>query len=538
MKIKLQTQVKLFSLVLLLGLLGACDKDELLDTGDKTFLSPDEIAQNAEGLLIGAYDVFQWQNLGVNQGNARHIYPVMWQGIRADDMVSQWATFWQPGLLLDDLTLVQPNNTNIAALWEKWFTGVQRANAAISVIEASEVENKAQLIAEARFIRAFCYFELVRHWGGVPLYTENFDASTDFSSVGRSSAVEVYAQIETDLSSAIPDLQNKAETPTGRATQAAAQSLLAKVHLSQGNYAEVLTYTSAVIASAEYALESNFADNFTTANEFGIESIFEIDYKSGINNGFFESVGTAAEGSSSYQMFGYIFNNNGAFGNSVPRPELIAIYDDMDTRKDATFITPESILENGPQTCGCLVFNPDGTVVFGDAGNESQWIGTDIYNFFWLVNESSWVSRASMRKYNIGQINTLPQLSQSDLNEKLMRYAEVLLMHAEASLFSGVTSTGGALAISGQDAFDQVRNRAYGGTAPALALTLENLKEERRKELATEGWNRFTDLVRWGDAATALAFKNFQMGRDELLPIPQSEIDVVGTQGLPQNPGY
>ena len=538
MKIKLQTQVKLFSLVLLLGLLGACDKDELLDTGDKTFLSPDEIAQNAEGLLIGAYDVFQWQNLGVNQGNARHIYPVMWQGIRADDMVSQWATFWQPGLLLDDLTLVQPNNTNIAALWEKWFTGVQRANAAISVIEASEVENKAQLIAEARFIRAFCYFELVRHWGGVPLYTENFDASTDFSSVGRSSAAEVYAQIETDLSSAIPDLQNKAETPTGRATQAAAQSLLAKVHLSQGNYAEVLTYTSAVIASAEYALESNFADNFTTANEFGIESIFEIDYKSGINNGFFESVGTAAEGSSSYQMFGYIFNNNGAFGNSVPRPELIAIYDDMDTRKDATFITPESILENGPQTCGCLVFNPDGTVVFGDAGNESQWIGTDIYNFFWLVNESSWVSRASMRKYNIGQINTLPQLSQSDLNEKLMRYAEVLLMHAEASLFSGVTSTGGALAISGQDAFDQVRNRAYGGTAPALALTLENLKEERRKELATEGWNRFTDLVRWGDASTALAFKNFQVGRDELLPIPQSEIDVVGTQGLPQNPGY
>ena len=538
MKIQLHKQYKYVMLLLLAVFMGACDKDELLDTGDKTFLSPDEIAQNAEGLLIGAYDVFQWQNLGVNQGNARHIYPVMWQGIRADDMVSQWATFWQPGLLLDDLPLVQPNNTNIAALWEKWFTGVQRANAAISVLEASEVDNKDQLIAEAQFIRAFCYFELVRHWGGVPLYTENFDASTDFSSVGRASVAEVYAQIEADLEAAIPNLQGRAATPTGRATRGAAQAILAKVHLSQGEYAEVLTYTSALISSGEYALEPNFADNFTTANEFGIESVLEIDYKSGINNGFFESVGTAAEGSSSYQMFGYIFNGNGAFGNSVPRPELIALYEDTDTRKDATFITPESILENGPQSCGCLVFNPDGTVVFGDAGNESQWIGTDIYNFFWLVNESSWVSRASMRKYNIGQITTLPQLSQSDLNEKLMRYAEVLLMHAEASLFSGTTSTGGAPAISGQDAFDQVRDRAYGGSAPAVALSLDNLKLERRKELATEGWNRFTDLVRWGDAASALAFKNFQVGRDELLPIPQSEIDVVGTAGLPQNPGY
>lgn len=518
-------------LVLFALTLVSCDQDELLDVGSETVLREDGLtAEAAEAFIAAAYDPLQWQNLGVNQGNARHIFPVMWQGIRADDMVSQWATFWQPGLLLDDLSLMQPNNTNVAALWQKWFTGVSRANNVIQSLESSDAGNKELIIAEAKFLRAFYYFELVRHFGGVPLITQNPTDVSEVELTARASAAEVYSQIKNDLNEAIPNLLDRGATPEGRATVGAARTLLAKVHLTLGEYADVLTQTNAIILSGEYALENNFADNFTVANEYGIESIFEIGYLAGVNNGYFEAVGTAAEGSSSYQMFGYIFNGNGAFGNSVPRPELIAIYEDEDTRKDATFITPQSNLENGPQTCDCLVFNPDGTVVFGEDGNEGQWIGTDIYNYFWLVNESSWVSRASMRKYNIGQIS-ITQLSQNDLNEKVFRYAEVLLMHAEASLFSG-----GATAISGQEAFDMVRNRAYGGVAPAVALDLNSLKLERRKELATEGWNRFSDLVRWGDAASALAFKNYSQGRDELLPIPLSEIEA--NPLLEQNPGY
>ena len=512
--------------------LVSCDQDELLDVGSETVLREEGLtAEAAEAFIAAAYDPLQWQNLGINEGNAKHIFPVMWQGIRADDMVSQWATFWQPGLLLDDLSLMQSNNTNVAALWQKWFTGVSRANNVIQSLEASDTGNKDLIIAEAKFLRAFYYFELVRHFGGVPLITQNPTDVSEVELTGRATSAEIYSQIKSDLNEAIPNLLNRGETPEGRATTGAARTLLAKVHLTLGEYADVLAQTNEVISSGKYSLEANFADNFTTANEYGSESIFEIGYASGINNGFFESVGTAAEGSSSYQMFGYIFNNNGSFGNSVPRPELIALYEDGDTRKDATFITPQSILENGPQTCDCLVFNPDGTVVFGEEGNENQWIGTDIYNFFWLVNESSWISRASMRKYNIGQNVNIPTISQNDLNEKVFRYAEVLLMHAEASLFDG-----GSTAMSGQEAFNMVRNRAYGGTAPVEALSLETLKLERRKELATEGWNRFTDLVRWGDAATALAFKNYTPGRDELLPIPLSEIEA--NPLLEQNPGY
>ena len=89
-------------------------------------------------------------------------------------------------------------------------------------------------------------------------------------------------------------------------------------------------------------------------------------------------------------MFGYIFNGAvGGFGNSVPRQELIDLYADNDVRKDATFVTPQSVLENGPQSSFC--------------DDEGQWVGTDIYNYFWVPDTPAWESRASMRKYLLPQ---------------------------------------------------------------------------------------------------------------------------------------
>jgi hypothetical protein len=137
-----------------------------------------------------------------------------------------------------------------------------------------------------------------------------------------------------------------------------------------------------------------------------------------------------------------------------------------------------------------------------------------------------------MRKYYITKqvALSLQNIGSSPLNEKVLRYADVLLMHAEASL-----NTGG----DGLTSLNQVIQRAFGNPSHNLtSYTLNDVKLQRRLELATEGWDRFTDLVRWGDAATALAFKHFTAGRDELLPIPQAEIDLVGTSVLPQNPGY
>jgi hypothetical protein len=267
-------------------------------------------------------------------------------------------------------------------------------------------------------------------------------------------------------------------------------------------------YTEIVMQSNAYSLEAQFKSNWDLNNEYGKESIFEIGYQSGINN---LSYASSAQGSTSYLNFGLIPAGTGAFGNGVPRQGLIDQYDNADTRKDASFIVPSTYLP--------------------DLGTTADSAGANAYQFYW-TNPDALISKANMRKYYILKpvALSLQNIGSSPLNEKVFRYADVLLMHAEASL-----NTGG----DGLASLNQVIQRAYGDPSHNLtSYTLNDIKLQRRLELATEGWDRFTDLVRWGDAATALAFKHFTAGRDELLPIPQAEIDLVGTSVLPQNPGY
>jgi hypothetical protein len=513
---------------------------DLLDKEPITELSSGNSLQTESdfvALTNSIYDPLQWQVINSPQ---THHYPVMWQDIRADNCISQWASFWAAGAALDDFDLIRPNSPSVASLWQKWYTMISRANTAIEFINGFggfETEGlQDRLIAEAKFMRAFAYFELMKMWGDVPLITTYIGGTEDQLIYSRSPKAEVYTQIETDLTEAAPALATKGTVELDRATQGAAYTLLAKVHLYQEEYDQVVEYTEMVMEMG-YDLEADFSANFNMNTEHGIESIFEIGYADGFSNIAFESSQARTnQGSSAYQMFGFIFNGAvGGFGNGVPRQSLIDLYDDTDIRKAATFVTPNSVLENGPQSCNCLVFNDDGSPVFGDDGNESQWVGTDIYNYFWVVGTPAWESRASMKKYLLPQAVSpeLLNLGSSPLNEKVFRYADVLLMHAEASLFSNGN-------VDGLSSLNAVIQRAYGGdnSNNLGTYTLDDVKLERRKELATEGWDRFTDLVRWGDAATALAFKGFQAGRDELLPIPQGEIDLVGADVLSQNPGY
>ncbi len=503
---------------LLIIAFSSCDRDDLLEKTPVTDLVEENGIQTEDdiaSLTNACYDVLQWQ---VINGASTHMYPVMFQDIRADNCLSQWASYWTFGIVFDDFTRIQPNNTNIAAMWTKWYTCIARANTALEFIgnfdgfETSGLQNRLE--GEAKFMRAFAYFELVKHFGGVPKIDVYVGSTDDQLVYPRSSVAEIYQLIESDLTSAASSLpvSYDSNADLGRATQGAALTLLAKASLYQGKYSEARQHTETVMGLG-YSLEPNFADNWHLDNEFGVESIFEISYADGFFSDHFESANAVFnQGSSSFQMFGFIFNNaegvpgNGGFGNCVPRQPLIDTYDDADTRKDATFITPET--------------------VFADI--DSAKVGTNNYQYFW-TNPDALESKASSRKYHLPAAVTTSILNMgaSPLNEKILRYSDVLLMHAEAS----VMGAGG----DGQGSLDLVRARA--GLA-SIPLTLENVKAERRRELATEGWDRFTDLVRWGDAASALAFKNFQSGRDELLPIPQSEIDLVGSDVLNQNPGY
>lgn len=503
---------------LVLSTIISCKKD-FLNKAPITELSGNVLSteQDYTALLNASYDPMQWQ---VYNGPSTHMYPVMFQDIRADNCISQWASYWTFGVPFDDLRNIKPNNTNIAALWRKWFTAIARANTATDFIAKFNGFKtpglKDRLLAEAKFVRAFSYFELVKMFGDVPLITTYIGSTDNNLKFPRTPKEQVYAQIEKDLQEAntlLPVTYANA-ADKGRATRGAALTLLAKVELYQKKWSKVKEYTE-IIMTLGYQLETNFASNWSLSNEYGTESIFEIGYVTGFYNNPFES-GDAFknQGSSSYQMFGFIFNGAvGGFGNCVPRNNLINLYQPGDTRKDATII--------------------DSATVFPELNNRTGWdLGIQNYQYFWTIPDAL-QSLASCRKFLIpaSVAAGLTNEGSDPLNEKVFRYSDVLLMHAEAAIMGA----GG----DGLGSLNQVIFRAYGNASHNLSTyTLADVKLQRRLELATEGYDRFTDLVRWGDAATALAYKHYTVGRDEVLPIPQAEIDLVGTGILTQNPGY
>jgi len=497
---------------------SSCNKEALLNKNPITSLnSTNALVTEADytALTSSCYDPIQWQ---VINGAQTHIFPVMFQDIRADNCISQWASYWTYGAVFDDFRLIQSNNTNIAAMWQKWFTAIARANAAMhsdSTFKGFITDSlQVRLIAEAKFVRAFAYFQLVINFGDVPLITSYVGSTSGNVIYPRSPVAAIYAQIQSDLLAAAPRLPlSYSGADLGRATSGAAYTLLAKSSLYQKNFTDTRKYCEIVMNSGKYSLASIFAENFSQDHEYNSEAIFQIGYISGIYSKPFESTDAYAnQGSASYQMFGLIPAGTGAYGNCVPRQDLIDLYDNTDTRKDATVIIPTTFLS--------------------DLGMTAYDAGTQFYQYYW-TNPDALISQASARKYYIPKATalSLTNLGSDGLNENIFRYSDVLLMHAEASVMGG----GG----NGLGSLNQVIQRAFGNASHNLtSYTLADVKLERRLELATEGWDRFTDLVRWGDATTTLAFKHFTPGRDELLPIPQSEIELVGKNVLTQNPGY
>lgn len=519
------TIIKTLSIAFLFVLLSSCR--DLLEKTPEAALGGDSFnsEQNLTAVLYGTYDVLQWQSMG----GGTHVFPVLFQSVRGDDMNSQQANFWGLGARFDDFQLLDANNQSVRFLWKKWYTGVNRANLVIE--KAGEFDGwttdglQEQLIAEAKTLRAFFYFELVKNWGDVPLFTKAL--TTDLPVLARSPKQDVYGQIDRDLTEAVNSggLQSKGGVDAGRITLGTAKTLLAKSKLYQKDYTACTKYCEEVINSGAFALEANFADNFSLSNENGVESILEIQYEDGFNSLYFEQADEQQQGSAMWQMcFTWVAAPWTSFGNMLPRGELLALYDPVkDTRFDATFITQTTDISTASPLLNQNWLGGNGIVdqhiiqAFQGAGSA-------------LATEDMNLSR----KYFISweTLQTLLATSQSPLNEKIIRYAEVLLMHAEAR------TMGGTGTIAGLASLNRVRTRA--GLDALTAYTLDDVKLERRKELATEGWNRFSDLIRWGDAAgnARMTEKNFTAGRDELLPVPQNEIDAIGADILSQNPGY
>lgn len=397
---------------------------------------------------------------------------------------------------LDDFTFT-PSNLAPLTVWSGYYQGIFRANNAIVNIPNIDmnVALRDRLVAEAKVFRAYFYLNLVRWFGDIPLITEPLDPS-EFTQP-RMPVADVYNLIEQDLTDAIAVLPEKSQYATadlGRVTKGAARGLLARAYLAQGDFVNTEKYALEVINSSQYALLANYAQIFRIAGEHSSESVFEISSTTGTLN------------SSQYnQVQGVRGTPNLGWGFNRPSDNLVSSYEQADPRRDATILYPGEVL-------------PDGSAVIQD--------NPDIVNE--RYNQKAWVPIAPSGDNFEGQGNL-----------RLIRYADILLMAAEALNENGNPTQ--ALVY-----LNMVRARARGTSMtilPNVTTTDKNalrtrIWNERRSELAMEQ-QRWFDLLRQGRAASVMQAvgKNFVVGKHELFPIPQVEIDL-SSGNLGQNPGY
>jgi len=465
---------------------------------DSTFIDP----ANAEKFVNACYNqLLQWQQSTFS-----------WIGMSSitSDNADKGS---DPGDLgtdkdqMDNLTYTS-TSLSIGEVWSGNYNGVSRCNQAIDNVPRYSISEdlKKRLIAEAKFLRAFYYFNLVRCYGDVPLIDGLIDADNPAEvdkAFTRAPRSEIYAFIIRDLTEAMTDLPNVNEyqaKDAGRATRGAAMGLLAKVNLYQQNWQEVLDLTDEIISGSAgpYALVPDYATIWREEGENSPESLFEIQGR-GLNpnagvQGYFVTQG--ARGAVRYEdgtaaLTGWGFN--------TPSADLENAYEPGDLRKDATIMNKQDTLW-------------DGAIVQPTVAN-------DRYNY------KAYVSRRS-ESFSGNDW-------ESNKNVRVLRMGEVYLLNAEAANELGNTS-------KAQTSLNMVRNRA--GLPNTSASDYGSLQQaiwnERRFELAMEH-DRFFDLVRQGRAGTVLRAhgKSFVDGKHEVFPIPQTEISASDNR-LTQNPGY
>lgn len=417
------------------------------------------------------------------------------------------------------------NNGYLLDFYRAQYQGIGRCNLglrevpALSPDEVMTEKIQARLQGELKFLRAMYYFNLVRVFGGVPLVDSVIESSNDWQQP-RASVEDVYAFIISDLEDANNNLWLKSaylSEDLGRATKGAAQAMLLKANLYSKNYLEAEKWGDSLIMSGEYGLLDNYADNFTLAGENGRESVFEVQYAEDPTGDY---GGSNGEGGNGYTRgtFSIILTRSrssllgGGWGFNKPTQNLYDEYEADDVRRDATILNPtDDQIENVEQEI---------------------YLGSRYLNLKTSMYDS------------LGVPIELSHPSRGPLNRKDIRYADVLLMYAEACAENGnlVGATG---------ALEEIRYRArhgnsailpefpnYNGYSDTKDDLVKAIRHERRVELAMEG-HRWYDLCRWGVAKEVMdAYKatetpeaqshmaEFVLGKHELLPIPSKEIEL------------
>lgn len=393
----------------------------------------------------------------------------------------------------------------ISAWWATVYSGIRRANLVITEVPSIDMDEelRTRLVAEARFLRGYSYSVLVRAFGAVPLVT-TVDAPLDLS---RTEAETVWSEvIFPDLEYALEHLPEKSEYPDadlGRVTKGATKALLARLYLFRGEFDLAETMALEVINSGQYQLEPNFGDAFSEDFEGGVESIWEIPALPENN----------ANGGNQYANTWAIRGTpNRGWGFGRPAYSWITMMQaNDDPRMDASVIFLGEVLDG-------VVTEGEGPTPDTTYNEQGAIIEIEVYN------QKVWHSGAATQE-SFGH------------NKRNIRYADVLLMAAEALNENGKSAD--ALPY-----LNEVRERARGGNTTILpdisttdqAALRQIIADERNFELAFEGL-RFWDLIRTGKAAEVMGPLGFVDGKHQLLPIPQSEIDI--SEGrISQNDNY
>ncbi|MCR6719699.1 MAG: RagB/SusD family nutrient uptake outer membrane protein [Chitinophagaceae bacterium] len=505
----MKQRISKYSLITLLtaSILGGCSKSflELEPRGTQLeanfYKNQTEIYQG----LVAIYDVMQWGNSGGYTMKMPLLTVASDEahagGSDASDQPS-WVAY-------DNFPMLDPYRGPQLGLWQKNYSGVYRANLFISKAESAtglDANFLSRTVAEAKALRAYFYFDLVRFFKNIPLIVGPIPTS-ELYSLTQADPADVFAQIEKDLTEAIVDLPLTIPvSENGRISKGGAKALLAKVIMFQNQDArmgQAAQLLNEVNGSGVYSLLSNYGDIHNPANRFSSESIWEIPHSS----------------LSAWGDWGWI---NGGEGNVGPQFIGMADYSGP-TYSAGWGFAPISLdlvnAMNGDPRFEYTII--DGQALkSGGANYNERYQNTDYF----------------IKKYAPMQAFRSP-VGTAELNwpynEIEIRLADTYLLEAEALLRSGGDAARAGLLLNGGPGFEGVRSRVG---LPPVAVTLANVYNERRLELATEG-HRFFDLVRTGQAPTALASKGFTAGTHEVLPIPQQEIDVT-KNSLKQNPNY
>ena len=476
----------------------------------KDFLNVDPIGRELEinyyqnpgqayEALVSVYDVLQW-----NDQNGFSIMYLL-QTVASDDAHAGGSDASdQPAFVAYDNFTLTPNLGPQAGFWRKNYRGIYRANLFLEKIDGvpgTTNEFVQRTTAEAKFLRAYYYLDLLRLFGSVPLITKTLSPQ-EYYEITMATPEEIFAQVEADLLAAIPNLPLEVgASEKGRATQGAAKALLARGYLYMNtNMADAAQLCEEVIQSGVYSLTPNFADIFTRANEHGPESVFEIAYSENSTVGW-EVFGSGyGEGNVGVQMCGMRDYSGPEYSTGWGfAPISQELYDAMagDARRKHTIIVGDSIA-GGTYTPG-------------------------------YQNTGYFVKKYAPRQSGLSADGE-PALNWGN-NVRVIRYSDVLLMAAEALARSGGSEA------KARGYVNQVRQRVSMQPIQASgSALLDAIAHERRMELATEG-HRFFDLVRTGKAAEVLGAKGFVANKHEWLPVPQTELDAA--QGaLTQNPNY